>query len=197
MNGRLSRNQLLVIGAITGFGSALTGTGGPVVLVPILVWCEMPILAAVGLSQAIQMPIALLATSAIIFTAISISGWDLLLAAGLTRRHGGGRAGGTPHARAHYCGAWQGSSCLPPADYSSSAMSSNLPGESGRYGGIAASAAGRDRFRSRKFPITEKRLAVVRPAADGLFAPFPPWRNRHFPACRNELNTDYKDRLMA
>jgi len=53
---------LAVIGAVTGFGSALTGTGGPLVLVPILVWLKVPTLTAVGLSQAIQLPIASLAT---------------------------------------------------------------------------------------------------------------------------------------
>jgi hypothetical protein len=51
-----------VIGAVTGFGSALTGTGGPLLLVPILVWLKVPALTAVGLSQAIQVPIASLAT---------------------------------------------------------------------------------------------------------------------------------------
>lgn len=53
---------LLVIGAITGFGSAMTGTGGPLVLVPILIWLKVPTLTAVGLSQAVQLPIASLAT---------------------------------------------------------------------------------------------------------------------------------------
>jgi uncharacterized membrane protein YfcA len=50
------------LGAFTGFLSALTGTGGPVVLVPILLWLEVPVLAAIGLAQAIQLPIAVLAT---------------------------------------------------------------------------------------------------------------------------------------
>ena len=54
--------QLLVIGVITGFGSAMTGTGGPLVLVPMLVWLKVPTLTAIGLSQAVQLPIASLAT---------------------------------------------------------------------------------------------------------------------------------------
>lgn len=54
--------QLAVLGAITGFGSAMSGTGGPLLLVPILVWLEVPVLTAVGLSQVIQLPIAALAT---------------------------------------------------------------------------------------------------------------------------------------
>lgn len=53
---------LAAIGAVVGFGSAMSGTGGPLLLVPILVWLEMPVLAAVGLSQVIQLPIAALAT---------------------------------------------------------------------------------------------------------------------------------------
>ncbi len=53
---------LAVIGAVTGFVSALTGTGGPVTLLPILVWLRLPMLAAVGLSQAVQFPVAMLAS---------------------------------------------------------------------------------------------------------------------------------------
>ena len=59
----LSPQALVLIGALTGFGSALSGTGGPLVLVPILVWLKLPILTAVGLSQAVQLPIATLATA--------------------------------------------------------------------------------------------------------------------------------------
>lgn len=58
----LSNPQLAAIGFVTGFGSALTGTGGPLILVPIMVWLELPVLTAIGLSQVIQVPIALLAT---------------------------------------------------------------------------------------------------------------------------------------
>jgi len=54
--------QLVVIGVVTGIGSALSGTGGPLVLVPVLVWLKVPTLTAVGLSQAVQLPIASLAT---------------------------------------------------------------------------------------------------------------------------------------
>ena len=51
-----------VVGAITGFGSALSGTGGPLLLIPILVWMKVPLLTAVGLGQVIQLPIAALAS---------------------------------------------------------------------------------------------------------------------------------------
>lgn len=58
-----SNPGLLTAGAFTGFASSLTGTGGPLVLIPILVWLELPVLVAIGLAQAIQLPIALLATA--------------------------------------------------------------------------------------------------------------------------------------
>jgi len=60
----LSGPLLILIGTVTGFGSALTGTGGPLILVPVLVWLRVPVLTAVGLSQAVQLPIAALATAA-------------------------------------------------------------------------------------------------------------------------------------
>lgn len=55
--------ELVLIGAVTGFGSAMSGTGGPLILVPVLVWLNLPVLAAVGLSQVIQVPVAALATA--------------------------------------------------------------------------------------------------------------------------------------
>lgn len=53
---------LVAIGALTGFGSALSGTGGALILLPILVWLGVSGLAAVGLVQVIQIPIAGFAT---------------------------------------------------------------------------------------------------------------------------------------
>lgn len=55
---------LLAIGAAIGIGSALTGTSGPVLLMPPLIWLDVPLLTAIGLAQAIQVPIALVATAA-------------------------------------------------------------------------------------------------------------------------------------
>ena len=55
--------ELLSVGTVTGIGSALTGTGGPLLLIPILIWRKVPVLTAIGLSQAIQMPISLMATA--------------------------------------------------------------------------------------------------------------------------------------
>ncbi|MFQ5783525.1 MAG: sulfite exporter TauE/SafE family protein [Alphaproteobacteria bacterium] len=61
--GSLEGPKLAALGALTGFGSALSGTGGPLILIPLLVWLRLPALAAVGLGQAIQIPVALLATA--------------------------------------------------------------------------------------------------------------------------------------
>ncbi|MCZ6520224.1 MAG: sulfite exporter TauE/SafE family protein, partial [Bacteroidetes bacterium] len=46
---------------LVGFGSSLTGTGGPVLLVPILLTLHYPALKSIGISQAIQLPIAVFA----------------------------------------------------------------------------------------------------------------------------------------
>jgi len=59
----LSKGALVGLGAFVGFGSAMTGTGGPLLLVPLLVWLHLPILTTIGLSQVIQVPIAALATA--------------------------------------------------------------------------------------------------------------------------------------
>jgi uncharacterized protein len=59
---RLGAPALLAIGAFVGFGSALTGTGGPVLTVPTLLLLGAPALAAVGISQLSQLPIAAFGT---------------------------------------------------------------------------------------------------------------------------------------
>lgn len=58
----VSGKTMFGIGTFTGFLSSVSGTGGPLVLVPILVAASMPVLTAVGLSQVIQVPIAIAAT---------------------------------------------------------------------------------------------------------------------------------------
>jgi uncharacterized membrane protein YfcA len=58
----LNKSALIMIGIGVGFGSSLTGTGGPVLLVPTLLLLHYLPLAAVGISQAIQIPIAIFAT---------------------------------------------------------------------------------------------------------------------------------------
>jgi uncharacterized protein len=54
--------QWIVIGVMVGFGSSLTGTGGPVLLIPILMFYGTNTLIAVGIGQAIQLPIAIFAS---------------------------------------------------------------------------------------------------------------------------------------
>jgi uncharacterized membrane protein YfcA len=79
----LSAPSLTGIGAGTGLVSALTGTGGPLVLVPILVWLDAPLLAAIGLGQAIQLPVSVAATAANWLGGTLDVGLCVALAAGL------------------------------------------------------------------------------------------------------------------
>jgi hypothetical protein len=58
----IGARRLALVGVVTGVGSAMSGTGGPLILVPVLVWMGLPILAAVGLSQVVQLPLATVAT---------------------------------------------------------------------------------------------------------------------------------------
>ncbi len=54
----LSRRGLGVVGLGVGFGSGVTGTGGPVLTVPTLLFVGMHALRAVGISQFTQVPVA-------------------------------------------------------------------------------------------------------------------------------------------
>ena len=58
----LSPQRLATAGAFTSFFSTVSGTGGPLILVPILMWQQQPLLGAIGLSQVIQLPISIVAT---------------------------------------------------------------------------------------------------------------------------------------
>ena len=53
----LGTAALVAVGAFVGFGSALTGTGGPVLLVPVLLTLGVAPLRAVAASQAVQLPV--------------------------------------------------------------------------------------------------------------------------------------------
>ena len=57
-----SRLTLLALGILTGFGSALTGTGGPVILVPVLLLLKIPPLLAIAAGQAAQVPVSVFAS---------------------------------------------------------------------------------------------------------------------------------------
>ena len=93
---RLVPATLLGVGAGTGFVSALTGAGGAFVLLPVLLLLDVPVLAAIGLGQAIALPIAGLASVANIAAGII----DLWLATGLAVTLTLGIAIGTPIAHA-------------------------------------------------------------------------------------------------
>ena len=53
----LGTPALVAVGIFVGFGSALTGTGGPVLLVPVLLTLGTAPLRAVAVSQAVQLPV--------------------------------------------------------------------------------------------------------------------------------------------
>jgi uncharacterized membrane protein YfcA len=93
---RLAPATLLGLGGGTGFVSALTGAGGAFVLLPILLLLDIPVLPAIGLGQAIALPIAGLASLANIIAGI-VDPW---LAAGLAVTLTLGIAIGTPIAHA-------------------------------------------------------------------------------------------------
>lgn len=61
--GTTPRGTLISSGLISGSLSTLTGTSGPLVLIPVLLGLDIPIIAALGLAQAIQLPIALMGTA--------------------------------------------------------------------------------------------------------------------------------------
>ncbi len=61
---RFKALTLVFIGLFTGFASALTGTGGPVMLLPLLILLRIEPLTAIAASQVAQIPIALSAAFA-------------------------------------------------------------------------------------------------------------------------------------
>ena len=62
-----ARATLAAIGLAVGLGSAWSGTGGPILLLPALMWLAMPTRGAIAMAQAVQLPIALAATA--------VNGW--------------------------------------------------------------------------------------------------------------------------
>jgi len=66
------------IGFAVGIGSAWSGTGGPILLLPILMWLAMPTRSAIAMAQAVQLPIALSAT------AVNLWAGQLDIALGIT-----------------------------------------------------------------------------------------------------------------
>lgn len=60
---RLGLLSAVWIGAAVGFLSALTGTGGPVILIPLLFLAGIPALTAIAAGQAIQIPLMVFAVT--------------------------------------------------------------------------------------------------------------------------------------
>jgi uncharacterized membrane protein YfcA len=74
---------LAAIGGLTGLGSAMTGTGGPVMLLPMLLALRFPVLPAIGLSQVIQLPVAGAATLANALDGVVVPALGVTLGIGL------------------------------------------------------------------------------------------------------------------
>lgn len=62
-------------GLLTGIGSALTGTSGPLIAMPLLAWAGIPIVERIRISQVAQLPIA--ATAAIVFISAGDIAWTV------------------------------------------------------------------------------------------------------------------------
>jgi uncharacterized membrane protein YfcA len=77
---------LLVIGLIVGFGSTLSGTGGPVLLIPVLLLVGAGATMAVSSSQPIQIPIAVFGTAS--FLLYGVLDWKLATALGIVQAAG-------------------------------------------------------------------------------------------------------------
>ena len=82
----LPTGVLLVVGAAVGFGSTLSGTGGPVLLIPIMILAGSAVALAVSSSQPIQIPIAVFGAAS--FLAYGALDWRLAIALGLAQAAG-------------------------------------------------------------------------------------------------------------
>jgi len=71
----IRRTQAIGGGVLTGFASALTGTSGPMVAMPMLAWAGVPTRERIAIGQVAQVPIALGAT--ITFAGVAVVPWTL------------------------------------------------------------------------------------------------------------------------
>jgi len=74
---------LVVAGVLAGFGSTLSGTGGPVLLIPIMLLAGATVGTAVSTSQPIQIPIAIFGS--VSFLAYGALNWQLALVLGVAQ----------------------------------------------------------------------------------------------------------------
>jgi len=77
---KLGPAALAVIGAVVGFGSTLSGTGGPVLLIPVMLLGGAGVKLAVSSSQPLQVPIAIFGAAS--FLAYGSLDWQLALSLG-------------------------------------------------------------------------------------------------------------------
>ena len=70
--------EWLLIGLIGGIGSALTGTSGPVIALPLLLLRRWPVRCALGCAQVMQVPIALAATLGNALFSTALFQWGLV-----------------------------------------------------------------------------------------------------------------------
>src|SRR5918997_2544683 len=89
---RFGAPTLLAVGALVGFGSALTGTGGAVLLVPVLLLLRAPVLASVGAAQAVALPVVVFSTAGYVL----YGSVDFFLGTAVGGGAGGGGGGGGP-----------------------------------------------------------------------------------------------------
>ncbi|MGQ0654084.1 MAG: sulfite exporter TauE/SafE family protein [Betaproteobacteria bacterium] len=59
---KISNPLLTAVALVVGYGSAISGTGGPVMMIPTLLWLGMPVRPTIALSVAVQLPITASAT---------------------------------------------------------------------------------------------------------------------------------------
>lgn len=62
-NSEPGAHGLAVLGAVTGVGSSLSGTGGAVILLPLLMIRGTAVASAVAYAHSVQIPVALCATA--------------------------------------------------------------------------------------------------------------------------------------
>jgi uncharacterized membrane protein YfcA len=82
----ISRARGLVLGALTGAGSAMTGTSGPMVAMPLLAHAGVPTRERIGIAQVAQLPIAV--TASIAFLSLGRVPWLLALQVALATTAG-------------------------------------------------------------------------------------------------------------
>ncbi|SNY67267.1 sulfite exporter TauE/SafE family protein [Paractinoplanes atraurantiacus] len=77
--GEMGATTTIAVGVLVGFCSALTGTGGPVFLIPVLLALRVPAVTAVAAGQVIQLPLVGFATAAYAYQGLVVYGKGTLI----------------------------------------------------------------------------------------------------------------------